>query len=75
MSGEVVRIYSLNLIAWLRCHGVNVHVYCQDDRIFGVYKETNNTVLIRQLYNENEELHKFLNEFKHLKQLKHLENQ
>lgn len=71
MNNQVKRTYSLNLIAWLRSHDVNVHVYCECNRIFGVYEETNRTVLLKELYRQDEELHAFLNEFKRLKQSKH----
>ena len=70
MVGEVKRIYSLNLIAWLRSHNVNVHTYCEDRLVFGVYEETEDTIGLKMMYREDEKLHRFLNEFKRLKQEK-----
>lgn len=67
---ELKRTYSLNLIAWLRSHGVEVTIHCDNHRIFGEYEDTTKTILLKQMYREDEELHKFLNEFKMLKQVK-----
>ena len=67
---ELKRTYSLNLIAWLRSHGVEVTVHFENLRIFGVYEESTKTILLKQMYREDEELHRFLNEFKMLKQTK-----
>ncbi|MBP3889557.1 MAG: hypothetical protein J6F30_18200 [Cellulosilyticum sp.] len=67
---ELKRTYSLNLIAWLRSHGVEVTVHFENHRIFGVYEESTKTILLKQMYREDEELHRFLNEFKMLKQTK-----
>lgn len=68
MVREVKRTYSLNLISWLRSHDINVHTYCEDNLIFGVYEETEDTIGLKAMYREDEQLHRFLNEFKRLKQ-------
>lgn len=57
----------MNLIAWLRSHNVIVHTYCENYRIYGVYEETNQVVLLKQQYRDDEQLHRFLNEFRSLK--------
>lgn len=70
MIGEVKRTYSLNLIAWLRSHDINVHTYCEDKLVFGLYEETEDTIRLKEIYREDEKLHRFLNEFKRLRQAK-----
>lgn len=70
MIGEVKRTYSLNLIAWLRSRGVNVHTYCEGKLIFGVYEETEDTKGLKTMYREDEKLHRFLSEFNRLRQEK-----
>ena len=49
---ELKRTYSLNLIAWLRSHGVEVTVHFENHRIFGVYEESTKTILLKQMYRE-----------------------
>lgn len=63
----VRRTYSLNLMAYLRSYDVVVHIYCENNKIYGVYDETNRTVLLKQQYREDEQLHRFLTEFRSLK--------
>ncbi|MDA3731431.1 hypothetical protein PBV87_08070 [Niameybacter massiliensis] len=70
MNNNIRRTYSLNLIAWLRSHNIHVQTYKDNHKIFGIYEETNITVLLKELYREDEQLHRFLNEFKKLKQTK-----
>lgn len=61
------RTYSLNLIAYLRSCDVVVNTVCENNKIYGVYDETNRTVLLKQQYREDEQLHRFLTEFRSLK--------
>ena len=63
-------ILSAAVSAATATHGVEVTVHFENHRIFGVYEESTKTILLKQMYREDEELHRFLNEFKMLKQTK-----
>lgn len=59
--------YSFNLIAYLRSNGVTVDVHKKDNKIYGVYENSDHNKQVKEQYRNDEELHRFLNEFKTLK--------
>ena len=58
---------SLNLIAYLRSHFITVTTYCIDNRVYGIYEEDDFSRGVKEQYRNDDELHRFLNEFKKLK--------
>lgn len=60
-------ITSLNVIAWLKSHGIEVQEKTYNGFYYATVKETEETKELMKRYYENEELHYFLNEFKNIK--------
>lgn len=59
--------YSFNLIAYLRSNGVTVDVHKKGTKIYGIYENSDYNKQVKERYRNDEELHRFLNEFKTLK--------
>lgn len=60
-------ITSLNAIAWLKSHGIEVQEKTDNGFYYATVKETDETKELMKRYYEDEELHYFLNEFKNIK--------
>ena len=60
-------ITSLNAIAWLKSHGVEVNEKYEFGFYFVTVKDTEEVNDLMQRYYDDKELHSFLNEFKNIK--------
>lgn len=59
---------SLNLIAYMICKGCDVDVRHEGYKIYGVYEGNEYNEQVKEQYRNDDELHRFLNEFKNIKQ-------
>lgn len=60
-------VFSLNLIAWLKMHGIDIEFKHQDGFLVGVIEATEETIKLLQEYRKNEELQEFLHTYKEIK--------
>lgn len=65
---KIVR--SLNMIAWLKSHDVEVEEKYEDDFYYAEVEQTQEVKDLMNRYYDNEELHLFLNQFKNIKKNK-----
>lgn len=58
---------SLNLIAYMLGKGCDIDVKREGHIIYGVYEDDECNEQVKEQYRNDEELHRFLNEFRNLK--------
>ncbi|ADZ82909.1 DUF5659 domain-containing protein [Cellulosilyticum lentocellum] len=63
-------VTSLNIIAWLKSHDIEVEEKYKDDFYYAQVEQTQEVKELMNRYYDNEELHLFLNQFKNIKKNK-----
>lgn len=63
-------VTSLNVIAWLKSHDIEVEEKYENGFYYAEVEQTQEVKEVMNRYYGNEELHLFLNEFKNIKQNK-----
>ncbi|WIF94298.1 DUF5659 domain-containing protein [Caminicella sporogenes] len=64
------RIYSLNLVAWLKSKGhkqIEIKVDKENNKKYYVFAETDDVARDIEEYRKNRELHEFIRQFKEVK--------